>query len=81
MIAAGILRAGRFNEMSLPILWAIAEEKAKNVDPMHQRAGTHARRAIFGIYRAAKDREALRRRLEEMGEKALAAQLDEWSRK
>ena len=81
MIAAAIKRAGRFKEISLPVLWEIAEENLKESDPVLNRSGRHALRAVFEIHRSAKDREALRARLDEIGEKDLAAQLKEWFRK
>ena len=80
MIAAGVKRAGRFKEMSLPVLWEVAEAKAKDKDAMHRRAGLHAQRAAFAIYRTVKDREELRAKLSELGEKALVAKLEEWGK-
>jgi len=38
-------------------------------------------RAVFAIQRAAKDPEALRARLSELGEKAMVAKLEEWIKK
>jgi hypothetical protein len=81
VIAAAIKRAGRFKELSLPVLWEIAEENLKETDPVLNRSGRHALRALYDVHRAAKDREALRRRLEEIGEKALVAKLEEWDKK
>lgn len=81
MIAAGVKRAGRFKELSLPVLWEIAEELAKEEDAVLNRAGRHALRAAFGIHRVAKDPEALRTRLTELGEKPLVAKLEEWIKK
>jgi len=81
VIAAGVKRAGRFKELSLPVLWQIAEENAKEEDEVLQRAGRHALRAVFAIQRAAKDPEALRARLSELGEKAMVAKLEEWIKK
>jgi hypothetical protein len=80
VIAAGINRAGRFKELALPVLWEIAEENRKSDDPVLRRSGLHALRAIFAIHRAAKEREALRAKLSELGEKALVAKLEEWGK-
>lgn len=80
VIAAGIKRACRFKELSLPVLWEIAEENGKSDDAILKRSSLHAKRAIFGICRAAKDGESLRAKLSELGEKVLVAKLEEWSK-
>jgi len=81
VIAAGVKRAGRFKEVSLPVLWEIAEESAREEDEVLRRAGRHALRAVFAIHRSAKDPERLRAQLSELGEKALVAKLEEWIKK
>jgi hypothetical protein len=81
VIAAGVKRAGRFRELSLPVLWEIAEEYAKEEDVVLHRAGRHALRAVFAVHRSAKDPEGLRAQLSELGEKSLVAKLEEWIKK
>jgi len=80
VIEAGIKRACRLKELSLPVLWEVAQENAKSEDQITKRSGLHALRAVFQIHRAAKDRESLRAKLGELGEKALVAKLEEWSK-
>jgi hypothetical protein len=79
VIAAGLKHARRFKQMSLPVLWEMAQGEAK--DQFEERLKMHALRVMWDIYEGSSDKEGLRRRLSELNEKALVAQLEKWKKK
>lgn len=70
VIAAALKHAGRFKQVSLPVLWEISRDASA-----HERTRTHALRVAWEIYRAERDRDGLRRLLAEKGMGALAEKL------
>lgn len=79
VIAAGLKHARRFRQISLPALWEIAQTRAK--ERVEERMKRHALRTVWEIHNATADKAALRKKLADAGEKALVAQLDEWTKK
>lgn len=77
MIAAGLKHARRFKQVSLPVLWDLCQAKANSA--IEGRAGKHALKVLREVYEVSADRDDLRKRLEQIGEKALAAHLAEAS--
>ena len=85
VIAFGLRHARRFKQISLPALWEISQAKPNEGSGMEQtiqeRMKKHALRVLWDIYKGSKDPQEFKRRLADLGEKALVAQLDEWEKK
>jgi hypothetical protein len=76
VIAAGLKRAGRFKEISIPTLWELSRNK--NRDSIHERLRLHTKGLIRKLWLATPDRAALRSRIEALDMKDLLRQLDVW---
>lgn len=74
MIAAGLKQARRFKQISLPVLWKIAQEQAK--DKTGDRMQRHALAVIGAIYGSSADQKDLLHRLTDAKELALAEHLN-----
>lgn len=78
VIAAGLKRASRFRQVSVPALWGIT--KLKGEGDVGARVRVHARRVIWEVFRAHDRKEDLIKILTTLGEIDLARQLGDWNK-
>jgi hypothetical protein len=85
VIAACLRRAGRYKEVSLPILWRLSQvvtphEVVEADKAIRDLAKVHAKRVALEVYQMVKGKDELKARLREMGEKELVSQLETWDK-